>query len=253
MLRICGQTLLTVSFLFLFIGAPALAQSSQPRQLEKKLELTDSDDKKFSISFLSYVPKKKPKNGKKLPLILFLHGAGERGDELGRVKVWGPPKLIEKGKEFPAVVLSPQCPKGVWWNAKQLKALLDHQVKEHKIDPNRIYVTGLSMGGFGTWNLLAAYPDYFAAGIPICGGGTPRRAKEFAHVPVWVFHGDADRVVPVSGSKRMVEALKKAGRKPKVTMFENVGHNRWSPAYEDEKTFQWLLRQVKKKQGTTKK
>lgn len=228
------------------------AQQPVQKNQEKKIQLTDEDGKNFSIQFLSYVPKRKDKN-KKLPLLLFLHGAGERGDDLSRVKIWGPPKMIENGHDFDAVVISPQCPKNVWWNTKQLKALLDHQIKEHSIDLDRVYVTGLSMGGFATWKLLSSYPKFFAAAVPVCGGGSPKKSKDFVDVPVWAFHGDADKVVPISGSRRMIESLKAAGGDPKFTVYKGVGHNSWSKAYGDKSTFRWLFKQVRKKQTKKRK
>ncbi len=175
--------------------------------------------------------------------MIFLHGAGERGEDLSDVKKWGPPKLIESGKDFPAVVISPQCPKNKWWKVDQLKALFDHVAKEHKTDPDRVYITGLSMGGFGTWGLLAKYPEYFAAAVPICGGGKPATAKSFYKVPIWAFHGDADRVVPVKGTNDMIAALKEAGGKPKVTLYEGVNHNSWSQTYANKEMFEWMFAQ----------
>ena len=115
--------------------------------------------------------------------------------------------------------------------------------KEYSIDPQRIYLTGLSMGGYGTWDLLARKPDLFAAGVPVCGGGDESTAEKFAKVPVWVFHGDKDTAVPVGRSRTMVEALKKAGGHPKYTEYAGVGHNPWDKAYADPKLMNWLFKQ----------
>jgi predicted peptidase len=140
------------------------------------------------------------------PLILFLHGAGERGDDLSKVEIHGPPKLIAReGKELPFVVLSPQCPEDGWWSdeprIEMLDALLDHIVNRYRIDLDRIYVTGLSMGGYGTWRLAAEYPDRFAAIAPICGGGDPRDAARISQLPIWVFHGAKDNVVALEDGR----------------------------------------------------
>ncbi|MEM8946403.1 MAG: dienelactone hydrolase family protein, partial [Planctomycetota bacterium] len=139
-------------------------------------------------------------------LLLFLHGAGERGDDqLDRLKVHGPPKLIARGRRFPCVVVSPQCPLNSWWDAGALSGLLDHIEQNYKIDPKRIYVTGLSMGGYGTWALAMREPDRFAAIAPICGGGNTRAAKYLGKIsaPIWAFHGAKDTVIPLSELRDM--------------------------------------------------
>jgi predicted peptidase len=163
----------------------AAEQKAAPgRQEAQRLERTI----KVTLGYLLYLPKDYAEKDS-WPLMLFLHGAGERGDDLQRVKVHGPPKLIAAGKEFPFIVVSPQCPKDRSWETLELTALVDEIVEKYKVDPDRIYVTGLSMGGFGTWSLAACTPHRFAALVPICGGGEPQAAKRIAHVPVWVFHG----------------------------------------------------------------
>lgn len=175
------------------------------------------------------------------PLMLFLHGAGERGDNVEKVKIHGPPKLIAQGKHFPFVVVSPQCPDGQWWDIEMLGALLDRIERDCKVDPDRIYVTGLSMGGFGTWALACAQPDRFAAIAPICGGGEPKLARQITHLPTWVFHGDADSTVPVDRSKEMVEALKTAGGNVKLTVYPGVGHDSWTRTYDNPALYEWFL------------
>ena len=165
---------------------------------------------KVHLRYLLYLPNDYDKKGN-WPLMLFLHGAGERGDNLELVKKHGPPKLIEEGKAFPFVVVSPQCPEDRWWEPVSLSALLDEIVGKYKIDKDRIYVTGLSMGGFGTWSLATYAPRRFAAIVPICGGGEPITAQMLASVPAWVFHGGKDPVVPLARSQGMVDAMKRAG------------------------------------------
>ena len=195
-----------------------------------------------TMKYLLYLPKdyeQKPA----WPLMLFLHGAGERGDDLKLVAKHGPPKLIGQGKEFPFIVVSPQCPKDAWWEPMELKALLDEIVEKYKVDKDRIYVTGLSMGGFGTWSLAAYQPDRFAALVPICGGGDPIWTHRFAHVATWVFHGGKDSVVAPARSERMVEAMKKSGGDVKYTVYPEAGHDSWTEAYADPQLYQWLLEQ----------
>lgn len=175
------------------------------------------------------------------PVLLFLHGAGERGSDLEMVKKHGPPKLIKGGKSFPFIVVSPQCPAGQWWEPFELAALLDEIESQYKVDKKRIYVTGLSMGGFGTWALTAYQPNRFAAIAPICGGGEPFMTRLYSHVPTWAFHGDKDEVVPLERSESMVQGLKRAGGNVKFTVYEGVGHDSWTEPYADEGFYQWLL------------
>src|SRR5262249_54165111 len=153
------------------------------------------------------------------------HGAGERGDDLQLVKKHGPPKLIDEGKDFPFVVISPQSPKERSWRPHELMALVDEIVARRKIDQDRIYVTGLSMGGFGTWALAAYSPDRFAAIAPICGGGDTSAARRLTKVPVWAFHGAKDAVVPLKRSEDMVEAVKNSGGDARLTVYPDANHD----------------------------
>ena len=177
------------------------------------------------------------------PLMLFLHGAGERGDDLELVKVHGPPKAVAGGKAFPFILVSPQCEPKRWWQPIELTALLDEIVANHKVDEDRIYVTGLSMGGFGTWALAAYTPNRFAAIAPICGGGEPYRAKLYPHLPVWAFHGDKDSVIPAQRSRDMVDALKKHGGNAKLTTYPEADHDSWTETYNNPELYKWLLEQ----------
>ncbi|MCP4169145.1 MAG: prolyl oligopeptidase family serine peptidase [Fuerstiella sp.] len=194
------------------------------------------------LNYLLALPKDYTQQ-KSWPLVLFLHGAGERGDELKLVKKHGPPKLIDNGKAFPFIVVSPQCPKDVWWEPIELTALLDEIIKNNNIDEDRIYVTGLSMGGFGTWRLAAHSPDRFAAIAPICGGGEPYWARRFPHLPTWAFHGAKDRVVPLERSQEMIDAVKKNGGLPKLTVYPEAGHDSWTETYNNPQLYEWLLAQ----------
>lgn len=200
-----------------------------------------SGGKEVTMRFWQFVPKSY--NGRKtFPLMLFLHGAGERGDNLEVVKKWGPPKLVGRRKDFPFVVISPQCPRGTWWKVEELYHLVNHIAGQLKIDRQRMYVTGLSMGGFGSWHMMDRYPKLFAAGVPICGGGKAASAKNLVNIPIWAFHGGADGVVKPTLSKLMIEQIKKAGgKKAKLTIYPGVGHNSWSRAYANEEVYKWLL------------
>jgi predicted peptidase len=206
----------------------------QARVLEKQITVR--------LNYLLFLPEGYSAAGeKKWPLMLFLHGAGERGSDINKVKAHGPPKIVEKRKDFPFIVISPQCPANSWWRPYELAALLDEIEGKYNVDKDRIYLTGLSMGGYGTWDLVSQYPQRFAAIAPICGGGNPAQARRLKDVPIWVFHGDADRVVPVALSDGMVEALKKAGADVKYTRYEGIDHDSWTKTYANEELYQWML------------
>ena len=234
-----NQTLLMLSLVSAFLLTSVVFGDEQPGvQKTAKLET----QVKVQMGYLLYVPKDYDKR-ESWPLVLFLHGAGERGDDLELVKVHGPPKLIAEGKDFPFIVVSPQCPKERWWEPIELTALLDQIVKTHKVDEDRICVTGLSMGGFGSWRLAAYTPHRFAAIAPICGGGETYWTRRFPHLPVWVFHGAKDTGVPLERSQEMVDALKKAGGEPKLTVYPEAGHDSWTETYNNPKFYEWLMEQ----------
>jgi predicted peptidase len=200
----------------------------------------------IKLDYLLYLPPQYEKDTKKTwPLILFLHGSGERGSDVNKVKVHGPPKIVESkpdsilAKEF--IVVSPQCPAGRGWKADDLIVLLDDVEAKYRVNADKVYLTGLSMGGFGTWDLAANFPDRFAAIAPMCGGGQPEMARRLKHTPIWVFHGDADPAVPVKRSDDMVEALKKLDADVKYTRYPGVGHDCWSESYANPELYTWFL------------
>lgn len=184
------------------------------------------------------------------PLVLFLHGAGERGRDLELVKREGLPRVVEHGHGASFVAVAPQCPTGATWqpHARTLLALLDHLLATRPIDAARVYLTGISMGGYGTWALAVSNPGRFAAIVPICGGGLrslgfPERVRELAHLPVWAFHGALDDIVPLDESRRLVDALTAAGGDARLTVYPDLGHDSWTRAYADPALFEWLLSQ----------
>lgn len=182
---------------------------------------------------------------KKWPLIIFLHGAGERGDDLELLKKHGPPKLLAAGQKFPAVIASLQCEKKQIWNPHGVKAVTDHLIKTERIDTSRVYLTGISMGGFGTWETAMEYPDTFAAVAPICGGAGVRwvMAERIATLPCWIFHGDKDAAVPVEFSHKIHDALKKINAPVKLTIYPGVGHDSWTQTYDNPEFWAWLFEQ----------
>lgn len=203
---------------------------------------------------------------RKYPLVIFLHGAGERGDDNTAQLRHGTADFCKaKWREkYPCYVVAPQCPTGkkwvdVDWSAEThampektsetmllVLELADTMIRDSAVNDNRIYLTGLSMGGYGTWDTLARRPHFFAAAVPICGGGDPKTAASFAHVPLWCFHGEKDNVVRVSRSRDMIEALKAAGGTPKYTEYPGVTHNSWTATYSDPELFEWMFSQLRR-------
>lgn len=177
------------------------------------------------------------------PLVLFLHGGGEGGDSLALVKKHGLPKLIAQGRSFPFVMIAPQNPKDQLWDDGLLLTLLDEIIDTHRIDEDRVYLTGMSRGGFGAWRMAIQNPDKFAALVPVCGGGLPDYAKRIKHVPVWAFHGANDRTIPLSRSVAMVEALLAVGGNVKLTVYPEAGHDAWTQAYNSPALYEWMLQQ----------
>jgi predicted peptidase len=184
------------------------------------------------------------------PLVLFLHGAGERGTDVEQVKKHGIPKVAEAQPDFPFVAISPQCPPNTWWSSHidGLDRLLTQSQEALAIDPSRIYLTGLSMGGFGTWHLATLWPERFAAIVPICGGlawpfGPPERVRVLRNLSVWAFHGAQDPTVPVEESGRLVKVLKQVDGDVRFTVYPDAAHDSWTRTYDDPALYEWMLAQ----------
>ena len=200
---------------------------------------------KAKIKYLLYLPENYKKFETEWPMILFLHGAGERGENLQKVKLHGPLKLIESGEQFPFIIVAPQCPEDQWWSLDNLDDLLNNITENYNIDENRICVTGLSMGGYGTWALAIKYPSRFAALAPICGGGEPPKVHVLKDVPIWVFHGAKDEVVPIQKSQEMVDALNSIDANVKFTIYPEAGHDSWTETYANPALYEWFLQYKK--------
>jgi predicted peptidase len=257
----------------LFLGVTLIMQPSDSlriepgKQLQQSLAIrrgSGSSTSDATLHYMLFVPHDYKPDGKKWPLLLFLHGLGECGDnELERVKIHGPPKIVDSKPDFAFVVVSPQLPPPPGydmkdppklsqpellemvrpaWRPEELIQLLDHVEQNLNIDPTRVYITGLSMGGYGTWRMVATYPERFAAALPICGGGEPESMARFARrVPIWTFHGAKDAVVPLSETERMVRAVRRARGDVKLTVYADVEHNSWAQTYDNPKVYEWLL------------
>ena len=241
---------ITSLLIALFVLNAAAQSEDMPRnQKAEKMDVTFM--KQVTFHYLLFTPKDYDADkSKKWPLMLFLHGAGERGTNLAKVAAHGPPRIVTNRVDFPFVVISPQCPNGQVWEKEALINLVDKAIKEYRVDPDRVYLTGLSMGGFGSWSLATAYPDRFAAVAPICGGGNvidvllPPKGKEAAlkSLPIWAFHGGKDPVVKPEESERMIDAFKRAGNNNvKLTVYPEAQHDSWTETYKNEELYKWFL------------
>ena len=203
------------------------------------------------MRYLLFLPRGYESNrSARWPLILFLHGAGERGRTLSKVALHGPPKVAPLQPDFPFMVASPQCPAGQVWSNDALLTLLDQLLEEFPVDQRRIYLTGLSMGGYGAWSLALACPERFAAVAPVCGGGDilpvllgdPKKLKAFRALPIWAFHGAKDTVVPLQESERMVAAFREVGNPIQLTVYPHLEHDSWTVTYAEPALYEWFLR-----------
>lgn len=207
--------------------------------------LVATTQRSVAYNYLMYWPRpvQKAAKNERWPLVVFLHGAGERGDDVTKVALHGPPKQAAAGKEFPFILVSPQCPADSWWDVDTLQAMLDQVLEKHgeNIDRDRIYVTGLSMGGGGSWEWISRDPNPFAAAAIVCGAASrvPIRIKD--PVPVWAFHGEADNVVPPWITTVIVEQFRQAGGETRVSMYAGVNHGSWDRAYDEPELWEWML------------
>lgn len=223
----------------------ALADDPAPgKQVAQSLSTSDGSN----IHYLLYLPKEYSATGAKVPFMLFLHGRGESDGPLSVVAKWGPPMRLASGEHLKYVVVSPQCPRASSWSKddqqQRLLELIAHIKKTYTIDDDRIYLTGLSMGGYGSWRLATAHPEMFAAVAPVCGAGDPAKAANLVKLPVWAWHGTEDTAVKFEKSVEMVEAIKAAGgTKVRFTSLEHIGHFSWQAAYESNDLYQWFDRQ----------
>ena len=207
-------------------------------------EKSFQEDTRSSLSkgYLAYLPKSYPQV-EKFPLVLYLHGSGRRGSNALKLKdlAKGFSQRSEKGPFF--VVLIPQCKKETNWNSGDISEFVAFALKNYKIDQQRVYLLGYSMGAFGAWRTAADYPHLFAAIVPIAGGGEVDSANTIVHLPIWAFHGDGDKVVNVAGTLDMVEAVRREGGKPKMTIFRGSGHNVCGKALKTNGMWHWLFEQ----------
>ncbi len=231
-------------YILVFLFQSCAAQSS-PQLVDASMEAVIRE----KLDYYLYYPENYDTGSReKFPLLLFLHGGGESGDSLGAIKRNGPPKLIVEGKQFPFLILAPQNPhRKKWWNTEAVVQLLDTIVANNRVDPDRIYLTGLSRGGGAAWELAVQYPKKFAALAVVCGmTPVPYAAWLNKKMPIWVFHGVEDRSIPISESETMVDRLLGMGYDVKFTRYPGVGHNSWIQAYNTDALYEWFMQQDRK-------
>jgi predicted peptidase len=255
----------------LFVCSLAHAQKPEPKpDMDKLLDKCTFTKRKASLPYRLLKPDDYDKGGDvRYPLVVFLHGIGERGADNAKQLLHGVTEFVKEStrKKHSCFLAAPQCPPDNLWvfvtpwdvsgNLSLAKSptqptamvldLIDSLSKEYRIDADRIYLTGISLGGYCTWDLASRYPGLFAAAMPICGGGDPAKAEKLAKLPIWAFHGDADTSVPVERSRDMIAAIKKAGGAPKYTEYKGVGHDSWTPTYKNDEVLDWLFEQKKGK------
>lgn len=232
--------------LMLFIGCSNSDSVTENEQGTKAYQVEIRDTEGFN--FLLFLPENESqKINDKYPAILFLHGIGELGNDLQILKREGLPKILDGDKNFPFIVISPQCPSSTEWyytnedNVRALNSMLDDAVKRFPIDTNRIYITGLSMGGIGTWYFALKMPERFAAMAPIAFRGDGWSPCTAAKIPVWGFHGKLDSVIPLSSAQGIVDQFKACGGNINFTIYPDAGHDSWTRTYNNRELYSWFL------------
>ncbi len=199
------------------------------------------EDEKFGFKCRCAYPNNFDEN-KKYPMLFFLHGAGEAGENTALLEVHGPLKEIKFGREYDAIIVAPQRREGTWFDKfESLQSFVDYFAKLPFVDQDRVYLSGISMGGYGSWQLLMSKPDIFAGAIICCGGGMNWNAEAIRHIPVWAFHGVLDVAVPVELSVRMVNAINYCGGEAHLTVYEDLDHDCWTRTFANDKVYEWLF------------
>lgn len=223
------------------------AQAAEPLSVGQQAQTFSRQvSKTVTTNYLLYLPDTyEVDKNRHWPLIIFLHGSGERDNDLSKLKVHSLPKILDTRRDFPFIVVSPQAPPDGDWDTNVLDALLDEMLEKLPIDPDRVYLTGLSMGGHATWSWAVNRPDRFAAIAPVAGIGPHYRSCRLLHVPVWAFHGDQDSVVPFKEDESMVKAVQSCGGEARLTAYAGAGHDAWSETYANPELYKWFLQHVR--------
>lgn len=214
--------------------------------LEHSLVYHAQNNIEQDLNYLLYLPNEYDQSEQVFPLVLFLHGAGERGDDLENLKIHGIPKLINEGRSFPFISLAPQCPNDGYWDKPEyvstLISLVKTVMKDTRVDPKRVYGTGLSMGGLGILAIAIKDPELFSAIIPICGGADLEKIQRLNKLPMWIFHGDRDDVIPLDNSISIYQSLRSVNENVFLTVYAGVDHDSWTETYENDDIYDWLLK-----------
>lgn len=250
-----------ISLTALLISASFSAQCQNPQLAHGFLEKKYINAKGESLRYLLFVPANYDAR-KKYPLVLWLHGGGARGEDLKLILSWGDKHgplffaRTDNQSAFPSFILAPQCPPGKLWadpyssepleQIRLVMEILNKLQTEYAINSARLYVIGISMGGYATWDIIARRPNAFAAAVAICGGGDASKARAMVNTPIWTFHGDKDEQVNVSESRKMIEAIRMAGGKPRYTEYKGIGHNSWEAAFKEQDFLSWIYSQKRK-------
>ncbi len=183
-------------------------------------------------------------DAKKKPLLIYLHGAGSRGMELRDMGRVGPIGELDKGRQIPAVVVAPQCYADSWFDIfPALSEFIETMIETENIDKQRVYLCGVSMGGYASWQMAMSHPEWFAALVPVCGGGMYWNAGRLRELPIWAFHGALDETVLPEESVKMVKAVNKNGGNARITVYPHADHNAWDPAFAEDSMWKWMFEQ----------
>lgn len=237
-----------VCSLLLLLAGAGRTQPSQPVESNEREEtFAKQSVKTFSGSYLLYLPDHYAQEPQKTwPVLLYLHSYDARGQDLQKLKQEGLPSVLRTGKKLPFIVVAPLCPLDDWWDSRwsveNVNVLLDELLEKYRGDASRVYLTGWSMGGAGTWRLASSYPTRFAAIAPVSARGQTRYVASLKNTPVWAFHGDEDTTVPLGESQKMVSALQSIGGNVQLTVLPHTDHDAWPQVYNKPELYDWLLK-----------
>ena len=232
-----------VKYILVIIGVNIIQGEGSMKEIS--LIFKKKNQEEVDLNYLLYLPNDYQRNKQDYPLVLFLHGKGERGDDLEKIKIHGIPKRVDEGIKFPFICIAPQCPDEGYWDRPEYVSSLISLLKEvennYRVDSKRIYGTGLSMGGLGTLAIALKNPTLFSAIIPVCGGAKMENIQRLSQLPIWLFHGDRDDVHPVNNSIIIFQALSSVNDQVFLTVYGGVDHDSWTQTYENHEIYNWML------------
>lgn len=243
---ICVVAFMSVGFCRAIAQPPQNPNSNQQEKISSRNVLKTFETKYLLLPPLQYDQQK----DRKWPVLIYLHGAGARGQDLQKIKQEGLPFLLSAGKQLPFLILAPLCPADEWWDSRwsveSLNSLLDEVLENYRVDSSRVYLTGWSMGGAGTWRFAHDFSHRLAAVAPLCGKSQLRYVENLKNTPIWAFHGARDSIVPLSESQKMIDALQNKEAEARLTTFTEAEHEIWPQVYNNAELYDWLLKHTKK-------